>query len=422
MFDGASGVGEQDRAVAAASEVAEWREIDRQLRRVAKRRGELDAIELMWLAKAEQAELHRHLGHPTMLAYVERVLGYGPKVGTERLRVARALRELPAMAAALGDGTLVYSAVRELTRVATSATEPEWLDAARGKSLREIEDLVSGRRKGKRPTDPSEPDLALRPITLELTPPTLALFRDACRRLEDELGHRLTDDEVIAAMCATVVGPTDSPPRGRDSGRAPYQIALTVCERCDRAWHDASGRAIEVPPSTLAQARCDAQHLGRADADQPARAVQDIPPAVQRLVQRRDRGRCSVPGCRSTRWIQIHHIVARALGGTHEPSNLVCLCFADHQTHHQGKLSISGTAPDALVFQRDDDDDDRGPSGDEGQDVVGLARQALVQLGFRAPEVRAALDRARPHVEPRTLEGWIRRALQELSPNRRGAG
>jgi hypothetical protein len=243
--------------------------------------------------------------------------------------------------------------------------------------MREIEDLVSGRRKGKRPTDPSDPDVALRPITLELTPPTLALFRDACRRLEGELGHRLTDDEVIAAMCATVVESTGAGPRGGDNGRAPYQIALAGCESCDRAWHDAGGRAIEVPPSTLAQARCNVQHLGRADADEPARAAQDIPPAIHR----RDRGRCSLPGCRSTRWIQIHHIVARALGGSHDPSNLACLCFAHHQAHHQGKLSISGTAPDALVFDRDDDDVDRSPGGDADQDVVALAHQALVHAG-----------------------------------------
>ncbi len=389
MFDGASEVGEYEQShvgLAATSALPPWREIDRQLRRLAKRRGELDALELVWLARAEQAELHHHLGHATMLEYVERVLGYGPKVGKERLRVARALLDLPAMATALGDGTLVYSAVRELSRVATPATENEWLDAARGKCLREIEELVAGRRPGKRPTDPPDPNLAPRPITLELTPPTLALFRDACRRLEDERGHRLTDDEVIAAMCATIVGPT---PRGPDDGRgdgcgdgrAPYQIALTVCERCDRASHDASGRAIDVPPSTLAQARCNAQHLGRLDAAEPARAVQDVPPAVQRLVHRRDRGRCTVPGCRSTRWLQLHHVLAQALGGTHDPSNLCCLCFAHHQSLHQGKLSITGTAPNALVFDRDPDDrESPGLLGDDAdEDVLALAQQALAQ-------------------------------------------
>jgi hypothetical protein len=59
---------------------AGWREIDRQLKRVAKARGGLDADELLWLARAERAEVHRQFGHATILEYVERTLGYGPRV------------------------------------------------------------------------------------------------------------------------------------------------------------------------------------------------------------------------------------------------------------------------------------------------------------------------------------------------------
>ncbi len=93
-----------------------WREVDRQLRRVARRRAAVDAEELHWLALAESAQVHRHLGLASMLEYVERVLGHGPQAGKERLRVARALTELPTMAAALEQGALAYTAVRELTR------------------------------------------------------------------------------------------------------------------------------------------------------------------------------------------------------------------------------------------------------------------------------------------------------------------
>ncbi len=81
--------------------------------------------------------------------------------------------------------------------------------------------------------------------------------------------------------------------------------------------------------------------------------MQEIPPAVARLIERRDRGRCQAPGCRSARWLQIHHIVHREDGGTNDPSNLVCLCFAHHQAHHQGKLLISGTAPDQIDVEFD---------------------------------------------------------------------
>jgi hypothetical protein len=54
-----------------------------------------------------------------MNEYLERELGYSPQVGIERMRVAHALAELPQIEACLGAGQLAFSAVRELTRVAT---------------------------------------------------------------------------------------------------------------------------------------------------------------------------------------------------------------------------------------------------------------------------------------------------------------
>jgi 5-methylcytosine-specific restriction endonuclease McrA len=210
--------------------------------------------------------------------------------------------------------------------------------------------MSSGRKVGDRPGDVVDPDLRERPITLDVTPPTLGLFRDARRKIEDELGHAVTDDELVAIMCASVL---DSAPRGADDDAprvAPYQVALTVCEYCDRAWHDATGRSIEVPASTLEQARCDAQHVGNVLCEAAARAYQEIPPATARLVLRRDHGRCQVPGCRSSRWIQIHHIVPREHGGSNDPCNLICLCSAHHQALHRKQIAIGGTAPDALVF------------------------------------------------------------------------
>jgi hypothetical protein len=382
LTSGALTNGASANSASANSVSTPWREIDRQLRRVAKAQAALDAEELRWLALAQEVDLHRELGMASMLEYVERVLGHGPKAAHERLRVARELRELPQTRAALEQAEVSFSAVRELSRKVTATTEGEWLEAVRGKCLREIEDMLSGHKKGDRPGDDIDPDLELRKLTLELTPPTMALFRDACRRLEDELGHQLTDDEVMAAMCAAVLGGSaprgeiDSSPRGEvDSSPrgeldtettiatptpmptpvsaprvAPYQIALTVCPSCDRGWHDAGGRAIAVPDSTIAQAICDAQYIGQTDLLAPARAYQEVSPATARLVLRRDRGCCRVPGCRSARWLQIHHIVWREHGGSNDPHNLICLCFAHHQAVHQGRIGLTGTAPDALVF------------------------------------------------------------------------
>jgi hypothetical protein len=388
-----------------------WREIDRQLRRVAKARGRLDGEELLWLARAERAEIHRQLGHATILEYVERVLGHGPRVARERLRVARALETLPRLRAELESARLSYSAVREVSRVAKPSTEERWIERVSGLSLREVEEAMAAHKPGDDPDDAPDPDLAMRPITFELTPRTLALLRDATRMLEDEVGHPMTDDQLIATSCASALrdgglaaaasvfepelanddavggGGDDGDRVGEADGRdphdhdrqpttgdlriephrghvgtvdrpgappAPYQIALTVCVSCKRATHDAAGRSFDVSTATLEQALCNAQHLGRVDVAIPARATRDVPPATVRLVWRRDGGRCVVPGCRSTRHIEVHHIVFRSDGGDHSPGNLACLCFAHHAALHEGKLVITGTAPDQLVFERID--------------------------------------------------------------------
>src|SRR5690606_24792587 len=72
------------------------------------------------------------------------------------------------------------------------------------------------------------------------------------------------------------------------------------------------------------------------------RATQTIPPAVRRHVLHRDHGRCVVPGCAHGSYLDVHHLRARAEGGTHEPDNLVTLCAGHHAALHAGRLSIEG--------------------------------------------------------------------------------
>src|SRR5262245_11559787 len=97
----------------------EHRAVDRRLREYARHRSALDAAEALDLVRAEQFKLYAHVGCSSHYDYMERILGYGPHAARERMRVARALVRLPATTAAMARGELSYSAVRELTRVAT---------------------------------------------------------------------------------------------------------------------------------------------------------------------------------------------------------------------------------------------------------------------------------------------------------------
>ncbi len=369
MVDGAAGGQKVSEAAAAAEAAAagaagaagadDWREVDRTLRRLARRRAALDVEEAAWLRRARALGVHREFGFASFFEYVERVLGYAPGPARERLRVADALEALPKLRAAMSAGDVAYSAARELTRVATVDTEAAWLAAAAKHTVREIEEMVSGRRRGDSPEDPPDPAARLHELRLLLPAAVLGKFTAARRALEAACGHRLTDGDLLATLCdgqlaGSPVGDSGDSGAGSHTGDAAaaskpmYQIAITRCTDCLRAWQDVAGHTIEISESELAQASCDAELLGRVDGDKPARVTKTIPPRTRRAVLRRDRGRCVVPGCRNARYVDVHHIVPRAAGGKHTPSRLSVLCSAHHKAAHDGRLRIVGTAPGKL--------------------------------------------------------------------------
>jgi hypothetical protein len=281
-----------------------------------------------------------------VLDYMERVLGYKPQTAKNRLRVARALGAMPVLTNALAEGKLRYSAVRELVRVALPTTEEAWCDAVLGKNLRQIEGLVRGHSPGDRPEDPADPDVRTHVVRFEVSAETFALLRQAHQVLDEERGSRLSDDELIAALCGAVL---DRGEASEPTGRAKYQIAMTVCPQCKQGSQEGAGVQVAVDASTVERAYCDAQELGSIDGPAPERAHQEVPPSMMRFVWRRDSGHCRVPGCRSARNLEVHHVIHREHGGGHEAANLILLCSACHAAHHRGKLRISGTAAQLVV-------------------------------------------------------------------------
>lgn len=455
-----------------------WQRLHARLHGIAKRRGELDAEEAQCLREAYDLKLWRRFGYVHMNEYLERELGYGPQAGTERVRIARALAELPLIEASLAEGGLPYSAVRELTRVATAETEQAWLDRVRGRNLREIEKLVSGKKRGDRPEDPTNPDLTRRVVRLELSPAAFALFRQVQSALADEHGCSLDDSALMEILCRRALE------SGGSSDRPSHQIAVTVCGSCERGWQNGAGHEIEVGSEVLDRARCDAELIGSLSAEQPERMTATVTPRLRRQVLARDHHRCTVPGCRSARNLDLHHIEYQRDGGSHASWNLTTLCSGHHRALHDGMLTIRGRAPDALEFtwrassgaltpgnsdppRRPDDAvamhggvpqvldmasrrssenadavpvikrlrrPDRLPARESGPQVCEAAghdhptdpvspatidheaRVALVTAGYKTREARSAVESARPHVgADATLAQVIREALRRCA-------
>ena len=63
----------------------------------------------------------------------------------------------------------------------------------------------------------------------------------------------------------------------------------------------------------------------------------NIPLATVIAVWRRDAGLCQHPKCKG-RGEEIHHIIFRSQGGTHETGNLVLLCSKHHEQTHDSEF------------------------------------------------------------------------------------
>jgi hypothetical protein len=394
----------------AASQVAPWRQAHDELIRLAVTRAGLYYEEGRWLLRAERAGAHARLGYGSFREYAERLFGYSPRLLQEKLRVAAALEELPLLSGALEHGRLCFSAVRELSRVATAATERQWLEAARSKSVRQLEDVVSGLEPGSLPGDLPDEGAKRHVLRLEVSGEVLATFREAMAKVRREAGEALDDDAAVLLLCRQVLGGT------RDDGRSSYQVALTVCEHCKRGMQQGRGELVEVPTEIVEMAACDGQDVGHVERAHVGakRATQSVAPALRRRVMHRDGGRCRVPGCRHAAFTDVHHLRLRSEGGKSTLENLVTLCSAHHRAIHRGELVVDGTPSRGLDFRHADGTPYGELPSPANADLRARAYRALTAMGYRETEAKRALAQVEGSASG-SLEQLVRLGLRELA-------
>ncbi len=127
----------------------------------------------------------------------------------------------------------------------------------------------------------------------------------------------------------------------RVQNEPPYQVVIYRCEACGEA-RLPGGRSLA--PSVAAQAACDCR-TQREDA--PNRA--SIPPSLRRQVLARNGHRCQAPGCRATRFLEVHHREPRRRGGRNSTANLITLCAACHRLLHESGAGLAAALPAAAL-------------------------------------------------------------------------
>jgi hypothetical protein len=175
------------------------------------------------------------LGFATMLAYMESRLGCEPRTAKDRLRVAEALEQLPAIAKALFEGRLlVERGPRDHVR--RDSEDGSGMDRRRRRQDRSRPAGAGGRARGRRSLHRRAARRGSRPRDHARAHAGGVRAAAASARcvLEDETGGSLSDDALVEALCRRALD-------GKRE-RAAHQIAVTTCRHCERGWSSGGER------------------------------------------------------------------------------------------------------------------------------------------------------------------------------------
>lgn len=333
-------------------------------------------------------------------------IGLDPGAAREKVRVARALGQLPIIDEALRRGTLSYAKVRALTRIATPEKEALLLEIALHTTGAQLERLCRKLRRVSHidedgfPLDDrrfvrEEPlDSGLVRVTIVLHPDEAALFMKALDDARRPDSPRANDDESTAL--AAVEGNSEDPPVSAETvpallNRPDAVVRVAEAYLAHRASLSPSVSRTDLvvhldrdllAPDTLAAtlddgSRVSAETFRRLSCDtvvMPLRPsanpaadtstayisgsppavsttrTRTISPSLRRALSLRDRT-CRFPACPNHLFLHAHHIHHWAHGGDTTASNLVLLCTTHHRLVHEGGVLVTRTATGELAFR-----------------------------------------------------------------------
>jgi hypothetical protein len=298
-----------------------------------------------------------------------------PGAAREKVRVAHALKALPEISAAFSTGTLSYSKVRALTRVATPMNEESLLDFALSTTAARVEERCQQLRNAL----PGAVDAANRAhegrsvrVWRDLGRGTLTLSVElpleagelVCQALDKaveadvERGPEFEQESWSAQQADALVTVARSYLSGGSDGCASTADAYQVVVHVDgTALNGGEGRS-DVAVESVKRLSCDGSVVPMVDgADgEPlnvGRKQRTVPAALKRALQARDGG-CSFPGCTHTRFVDAHHIRHWADGGETSLENTMLLCSGHHRLVHEGGYEIRKDYQGRWYFRRPD--------------------------------------------------------------------
>ena len=320
------------------------------------RLGELVASEretladvLCHFAEVDARKLYLHHGCSSMFVYATEILGLSEAAAYHRIRAARVARRHPEVLEDVAAGMLTLAGLGALAAHLDGVGKKELLAAARGRSTREIRELVATAQPERRVADSITP-IGEDRLVFRFT--AGAAVREKLEEARALLSHRLPDSSNPMA--------------------AVFERALDALIEKTRK-----------------------QRFAATDSPRPARPsgrrTRHIPASVQRQVEARDEGRFTFVAssgrrCNARGLAQFHHQTPYGRNGEHSTDNVAIICAGhnallaeadygqEHMAEVSGQLASKRVAPaeSARAAQAD-------------------AVSGLVNLGYQAAEARRAV-------------------------------
>ena len=352
---------------------------------------------LVLIAELDRRELWATQGAMSCAQWLSWACGIDAHTAREKVRVARALEELPLLSASLSRGELGYSKARALTRVATSDNEAYLLEIGLHGTAAHVEKFARLYRQATRANETERADARQRERGLTFWheddgtvvlhgrfPPEMAAR--ILGALEAAMDAHAAEQPAADWSQEHSAGSPPDVPRGTPSPKPPVTArrADALAWMADRAFEPGDAPAlspdrheivVHVDAAVLAgggAGRCEIEgHAALAgetarrlccDAgivttiDGPAgeplavgRRTRSIPPAMRRALVVRDGG-CRFPGCASTHRLHGHHVRHWAKGGDTSLDNLILLCPFHHRLVHEGGFDVQRQGDGAFRF------------------------------------------------------------------------
>jgi hypothetical protein len=369
----------------------------------------LDARVIVLLIEVEERRLHLASAHSSLFDFCLRRLGMSEGAAFRRINAARLVRRFPILLDHVESGGVHLSTLVLLRDHLTEANVDELVDAASGKTKREVEELLARRapRPDVRPTirklpSPSAPAASMTSLSLPAAAPQAPA---APARIEP-----LSAARYKLQMTASVEL-RDKLERARDlmRHRNPNGDLAVVVER-----------ALDALLEKLEKER-----LGKTT--QPGRTARPAKPgrisrAVRREVFERDGEQCTFVDahdhrCPARAFLELDHIKSRALDGKDDAANLRVFCRAHNLLHAEEVFGRTHVARQMHFRQRKSPASATVPEPTDAP--TDAARRGLVNLGFRDPDARRAVQVVcGRHGEDLTLGELLREALSVLTASR----